>query len=143
MRRATNERPVPPADRVDSGEGAAPERNHAGEETSQVVDCVGCEAAPLEDVKVVVSIKERMVTIGVQRPMSDPRIESFDGHDLPGLAQRVLGVVERARARWEGSLEAHSQRASRCRAERGDCTWQEAYAGTATTQVRQRMLRPF
>ena len=54
-----------------------------------------------EDLKVVVSVKGGRAIVGVQRPSSDPHIETFDGHDLSGLAQETLSVVERARARWE------------------------------------------
>ncbi len=54
-----------------------------------------------EDLKVVVSIKDGRATIGVQRPSSDPYIESFDGPDLSGLTQEVTAVIERARARWD------------------------------------------
>ena len=54
-----------------------------------------------EDLKVVVSIKGGRATIGVQRPSSDPHIESFDDAELSGLAQEVTAVIERARARWE------------------------------------------
>ena len=61
----------------------------------------GDETAPPEDLKVVVSIKDRRATIGVQRPSSDPHIEPVDGLDLSGLTQEVLAVVERARAKWE------------------------------------------
>lgn len=59
------------------------------------------EAVPLEELKVVVSIKEGRATIGVQQPKSDPYIESFTDHDLSRLAQKVPAVTERARARWE------------------------------------------
>ena len=59
------------------------------------------QAAPSEELKVVVSIKGGRATIGVQQPTSDPHIESFDDHDLSGLAQEVPAVTERARARWE------------------------------------------
>ena len=59
------------------------------------------ETGTPEDLKVVVSIKGGRATIGVQQPSSDPHIESFDDHDLTGLAQEVLAVTERARARWE------------------------------------------
>ena len=52
-----------------------------------------------EDLKVVVSIKGGRATIGVQRPSSDPHIESFDDPDLSGLTQEVPAVTERARAR--------------------------------------------
>ena len=61
----------------------------------------GNEADAPEDLKVVVSIKGGRATIGVQKPSSDPHIESFDDHDLTGLAQEALAVVERAKARWE------------------------------------------
>ena len=61
----------------------------------------GEEQAAPEELKVVVSIKGGRATIGVQQPKSDPHIESFDDHDLPGLAQEVPAVTERAKARWE------------------------------------------
>ncbi len=54
-----------------------------------------------EDLKVVVSIKGRRGTVGVQQPSSDPHIEAFDDADLTMLAQEVAAVTERARARWE------------------------------------------
>ena len=38
-----------------------------------------------EDLKVVVSITGGRATIGVQRPSSDPHIETFDDQDLSGL----------------------------------------------------------
>ena len=59
------------------------------------------EASPSEELKVVVSIKDGRATIGVQRPSSDPHIESFDEPDLSRLAGSVAAVLERARARWE------------------------------------------
>ena len=64
-------------------------------------DDAGEQAGGLEDLKVVVSIKGGRATIGVQRPTSDPHIESFDDHDLSELTQETLAVVERARAKWE------------------------------------------
>ena len=48
------------------------------------------------------SIKGGRATIGMQRPSSDPHIETFDDGDLAGLTQEVLPVIERARAKWEG-----------------------------------------
>ena len=56
-----------------------------------------------DELKVVVSIKGGRAVIGVQQPSSDPHIETFDDADLPALAQEVIGVTERARARWEES----------------------------------------
>ena len=61
----------------------------------------GEQDAPQEDLKIVVSIKAGMATIGVQQPSSDPHIEMFNDGDLNGLTQETLAVVERARARWE------------------------------------------
>ncbi len=59
------------------------------------------EAAPSEELKVVVSIKGGRAVIGVQQPSSDPHIETFEDADLSELAQEVTAVTERARARWE------------------------------------------
>ena len=46
-------------------------------------------------------IREGSATIGIQRPSSDPHIESFDETELSGLAREVTAVIERARVRWE------------------------------------------
>ena len=65
-----------------------------------MLDVAEEEAGQPEDLKVVVSIKGGRATIGVQRPSSDPHIETFDDGDLSGLTQEVPAVVERARAKW-------------------------------------------
>ena len=100
-----------------------------------------------EELKVVVSIKEGRATIGVQQPSSDPHIESFDDHDLPGLTQEVPAVVERARVRWEGSPKhpAHERPAppARRRNRRQRQTSQEATAEEETEQAQQQTLRLF
>lgn len=57
------------------------------------------------ELKIVVSIKGTRATIGVQRPSSDPHIESFKDAELSVLAQEVPAVVQRAGARWEKSLK--------------------------------------
>ena len=59
------------------------------------------ETTETDDLKVVVSIKGGRATIGVQKPSSDPHIETFDDLDESGLTQEVAAVIERARARWE------------------------------------------
>ena len=61
----------------------------------------GDENGPSEDLKVVVSVRGGIATIGVQRPSSDPHVESVADRDLVGLVQEVPAVLERARARWE------------------------------------------
>ena len=61
------------------------------------------EATPsdaADELKLVVSIRAGRSTIGVQRPASDPHLESDDALDLTALLERIPGVLERARARW-------------------------------------------
>ncbi len=71
------------------------------------------QAGPPEDLKVVVSIREGRATIGVQRPSSDPHIESFDEPDPSELVREVSAVIERASARWEDAPKypAHARHA--------------------------------
>ena len=91
-------------DAADNAAVAVAEEQDANEETEQDpqdADDVREEAGQPEDLKVVVSIKGGRATIGVQRPSSDPHIETFDDGDLAGLTQEVLPVIERARAKWE------------------------------------------
>ena len=90
---ATDDKPVVAADDQDTNEETA--------QDGQGSDAAGEETASPDDLKVVVSIKGGRAVIGVQRPLADPHIETFDDPDLPGLAQEVPAVVERARARWE------------------------------------------
>ena len=91
----------------DAAEGtsvAAADEQDAKEETAEAPEGsedAGEQARPPQDLKVVLSIKEGRAIIGVQRPSSDPHIESFDDPDLAGLTQEVPAVIERARARWE------------------------------------------
>ena len=91
-------------DAADDAANAVADEQDASEETEQEPqgsDDAGDEAGQPEDLKVVVSIKGARATIGVQRPSSDPHIESFDDGDLSGLTQEVPAVVERAKAKWE------------------------------------------
>ena len=79
-------------DAADDAAAAVAEEQHANEEPAQ--DRQGSEdaeeeAGQPEDLKVVVSIKGGRATIGVQRPSSDPHIESFDDGDLAGLTQEA------------------------------------------------------
>ena len=91
-------------DAADEAPAAAVENEDSKSQTAQDpqgADDAGEQAAPPEDLKVVVSIKGSRATIGVQRTSSDPHIESFDDLDESGLTQEVSAVIERARARWE------------------------------------------
>lgn len=56
-----------------------------------------------DELKVVISIKGDKAIIGVRQSSSDSHIESIEAQDLPGLAQVIPALVERARARWEES----------------------------------------
>ena len=83
---------------------AAANEQDAKEKTAEAPEGsedAGEQAGPPEDLKVVLSIKEGRAIIGVQRPSSDPYIESFDDPDLAEVTQEVPAVIERARARWE------------------------------------------
>ena len=87
-------------DAADDTAAAAAEEQDANEETEQDPEgaddaeeqAVADDTEAPEDLKVVVSIKGGRATIGVQRPSSDPHIESFDDPDL-------LGFVGKSR-RW-------------------------------------------
>ena len=103
------------------------------------------QAASPEELKVVVSIKGSRATIGVQQPKSDPHIESFDDHDLSGLAREVAAVTERARARWEDGprYPAHVRPAPpvRRQARRGQGAAQASTANEGETQRQPEMPR--
>ena len=103
------------------------------------------QAASPEELKVVVSIKGGRATIGVQQPKSDPHIESFDDHDLSGLAQEVPAVTERARARWEDEprYPAHVKPAppARRQARRGQGPAQASTADGGEAQQQPQMPR--
>ena len=105
------------------------------------------QAGQPEDLKVVVSIKGGRATIGVQRPSSDPHIESFDDRDLSGLTQKVSAVIERARARWEDEpkFPAHARPAPPAgrRNRRGQGSAQASTAEGGAGQPQPETLRLF
>ena len=89
---------------ADEGDATAANEQDANEEAEPEAsgsDDAGEPADSPEELKVILSIKGGRATIGVQRPASDPHIESFDDPDLLGLADQFPAVVARARARWE------------------------------------------
>ena len=87
----------------DAARAVAEEQESKGENARDPQGAAGAEveAGMPEDLKVVVSIKGGRATIGVQRPSSDPYIESFDDPDLADVTQEVPAVIKRARDRWE------------------------------------------
>ena len=134
---------------ADDAAAAVAEEQDANEEAAQDPqdsDDAEDQADTSEDLKVVMSIKGGRATIGVQRPSSDPHIESFDDRDLAELTQEALAVVERARAKWEDEPKypAHERPAppARRRTGRGQGSAQaEAAEGEAEQQ--QQTLRLF
>ena len=138
-------------DTADDAANAVADEQDASEETEQEPqgsDDAGEEAGQPEDLKVVVSIKGGRATIGVQRPSSDPHIETFDDPDLPGLAQEALAVVERARAKWEDEPKypAHVRPAPPARrrnARRQGSAQGETAEGGADEQSQPETLRLF
>ena len=63
-------------------------------------EAVATPSDAADELKLVVSIRAGRSTIGVQRPASDPHLESDDALDLTTLLERIPGVLERAQARW-------------------------------------------
>ena len=106
---AADDKTAAAVDEQDSDAENAPEQQAAddtgekveAEKTSQGSDDAEEGAASTDDLKVVVSIKGGRATIGIQKPSSDPHIETFEDGDLGSLAQEVPAVTERAKARWE------------------------------------------
>ena len=138
-------------DAADDADAAVAEEQDANKETAQDpegADDDGDKTDTPEDLKVVVSIKGGRATIGVQRTSSDPHIESFDDHDLSGLAQEALAVVDRARAKWEDEPKhpAHVKPAppARRRNRGAQGSAQDATTDTAdSAQAQQQTLRLF
>ena len=141
---------------ADDTEAAVADEQDANEESAQDPQgsdaageqAAGDETGSSEDLKVVVSIKGGRATIGVQRPASDPHIESFDDADLSRLNQEIPAVIERARARWEDEPKhpAHERPAPparrRNRREQG-AAQAEAAEGEAEQQQQPETLRLF
>ena len=53
-----------------------------------------------DDLKLVVSIRSGIATVGVQRPDTDPHFESFARMKLAEILPEVMGVFDRATAKW-------------------------------------------
>ena len=94
---------TPATDAGEQDPNVEAEQDEQGSEDAEDKPAAEVETGVAEDLKVVVSIKGDRATIGVQRPSSDPHVESFDTSDLSGLVGEVAAVTERARARWEES----------------------------------------
>ena len=132
------------ADEQDANEKSAQDPQGSDDAEEQAA---GDETGSSEDLKVVVSIKGGRATIGVQRPSSDPHIESFDDPDLAGLTQEVPAVIERARAKWEDEPKypAHERPAppARRQTRRGQGAAQAGAAEGGADQQQPETLRLF
>ena len=132
------------ADEQDANEEVAEDPQGSDDAEEQAA---GDETGSSEDLKVVVSIKGGRATIGVQRPSSDPHIESFDDPDLAGLTQEVPAVIERARAKWEDEPKypAHERLAppARRQTRRGQGAAQAGAAEGGADQQQPETLRLF
>ena len=129
-----DDKPAAPVEEKDAPRAEAAEYVQGSDDAAD-------EAGTLEDLKVVVVIHGGRATIGVLRPSADPHIETFDDRDLPGLAQEVLAVTERARTRWEDQPKhpAYARPASparrRSRRQQGDAQAANAQGETAQQQT--------
>ena len=149
---AADDRPAAPVEGEDangkdeqdpqgSDDAAAQDSGDAGEPADTA-------ASKEDDLKVVVSIKGGRASIGVQQPSSDPHIETFEYRDLSDLAQEVLAVTERARARWEETpkypaYERPAPPARRRNRRRQGAAQDATNAGTETEQAQQQTLALF
>ena len=133
------------ADKAAPAPTAVVEEQAANEETAQEDTQNAADAEAETDaageLKVVVSIRGSRAVIGVQRPESDPHIETFDDLDESGVIQEFPAVIERARARWEESPKhpAYERPAppARRRSRRQQGTDQAANADGETDQAQQ------
>ena len=126
----------------------AQDSGDAGEPADDKAKAAADEPAQSEDLKVVVSIKGGRAIIGVQRPSADPHIETFEYRDLSDLAQEVLAVTERAKARWEDTpkhpaYERPAPPARRRNRRQQGAAQDTTTEGAETEQAQQQTLRLF
>ena len=136
-------------DAVDDAPAAAAQALDANEQDTQgpvgAEDTSYIEAqtdAP-EDLKVVVSIKGGRATIGVQRPSSDPHVESFEEADLNGLAREISAVAERAKAKWQETPKHPAYVRPAPSGRRRNQRRRESVQGATTEAQEQQTLRLF
>ena len=82
----------------DKTEAKAPEQDD--QKPVDLQEGAEAKAEPSKDLKVVVSLKGGITTVGVQRPEADPHIESFAHSGLEDVLEEIVPVVERAATKW-------------------------------------------
>ncbi len=140
---AADDRPAAPVEGEDANG-----RDEQDPQGSDDAKAAADEPAQSEDLKVVVSINGGRAIIGVQKPTADPHIETFEYRDLSDLAQEVLTVTERAKARWEDTLrhpvyERPAPPARRRNRRQQGAAQDTTTAGAETEQAQQQTLRLF
>ena len=101
---------------------------------------------PTNDLKVVVSLRGGITTVGIQRPGADPYIESFERRDLADVLDEIVPVVDRAVDRWEDTPmnPAYKRPAGRNSSNRRQPAQPaqpaQASAGDETPQLQQQTL---
>ena len=100
-----------------------------------------------EELKLVVSIRAGRSTIGVQRPASDPHLESDNALDLTTLLGRIPGVLERAQDRWREAPQypdyARPAPPARQNARRGQASSPGSVDESETPAAQQQTLQLF
>ena len=135
---AGDKTPQETKDSVDAGEPADDDAKATADAPVSIED----------DLKVVVSIKGGRAVIGVQRPSSDPHIETFDDLDESGLTQEVSAVIERARTRCEDSpkhpaYQRPAPPARRCNRRQQGSAQDATTPAAGTEQAQQQTLALF
>ena len=126
--------------------GDGTDQDSQGPDVAGETSSAGGTEAP-EDLKLVVSIRDGRATIGVQRPSSDPHVETADDSNLLTLVGEIPAVIERAKARWEESpkhptYERPAPPAGR-RSRRRQGTAQASNAEGEGSEAQQQTLRLF
>ena len=120
---------------ADTTEAKAPEQ--VDQKPVDLQEGAEAKAEPNKDLKVVVSLKGGITTVGVQRPEADPHIESFAHSGLEEVLEEIVPVVERAAAKWAGAPKnpAYSRpSSSNGRGQTRRQTRQPASGGNADTE---------
>ena len=90
------------ADEVGDARSAGVEGD-TGEDKLEATEETPQTAPTGDDLKVVLSLREGLATIGVQQPNADVFFENFPGLGILDLTDEIPAVIARARAHWDES----------------------------------------
>ena len=143
------------ADEPADGEGSANEEQDGKDESGPVEEQTGAdESGPdkngtdaAEDLRIVVSVRAGISTIGVQRPSSDPHVESVADSEVPEIVEEVAAVIARAKAKWEEAPKypAYVRPATSTgrRSRRGQGSGEDSTTEGEAAQAQQQALKLF